>query len=98
MMHVFGNNLKDEICVSYSLRYFFGVGKYIAKLIINDLNISHSCRIRYLNRDMLNKILKWVDQNKVLIDDSLRQRLLLNNSRSKLVKLNKNTIKNKKCL
>jgi len=87
-------NLKRNSNIVSSISKIYGVGHSIARLILNDLGISNYSRIKDLNQNVIIKILKWIDFNKVLIGDSIkyfykRNKLVIHsNTQTKLNKKN----------
>lgn len=79
MIYILGLYLKTKFNVLYSICRLFGVGKHIAQLIFNDLNISFHCRVKNLTQNTVIKILKWIDLNKILVKNSLKQKMLSKN-------------------
>ena len=55
--------------------------------MFNDLNLGHNLRIRDLTQNILVKILKWVDKNKLLIESSLKQKIAVDINKLKSIKL-----------
>lgn len=79
MVYILGLFLKNKFNVLFSINKLFGIGKHIAQLILNDLNISFNFRVKNLTQNITIRILKWIDSNKILIKNSLKQKILSSN-------------------
>ena len=55
--------------------------------MFNELNLGHNLRIRDLTQNILVKILKWVDKNKLLVESSLKQKIAFDINKLKSIKL-----------
>jgi len=65
-------NLKSNSNVISSIGKIYGIGYHIVKLMLNDLGISNNSRIKDLTQNIVIKILKWIDFNKILIDNNIK--------------------------
>lgn len=90
MLYIFDTYFKDNISIFYAIQKILGIGKHRAKLMLNDLNISRNYKVNNLTHSILNRILKWVDLNKILVINSSKQKISLGNNSFKLPKSNKN--------
>ena len=86
MANILGINLKNNSKALYSITKLYGVGIYITKLMFNDLNIGHDCRVKDLTQNILVKILKWIDKNKIIVENSLKQKINLDINKLKSIK------------
>jgi len=74
MVYILGVNLNDNSKVIPNLAKIYGVGNNTVYVMLNELNIGLDCRVKDLTQNLLVKILKWVDKNKILVESSLRQK------------------------
>lgn len=77
MVFILNVNLKNSSKVLYSLIKLHGFGFQLARLMLNDLNIGYNCRIKDLNQNNIIKIIKWVENNKIMIESTLKQKTIL---------------------
>lgn len=87
MVYILGVNLNNNSKAKYAIQRIYGIGYFIALIIFNDLNLGHNLRIRDLTQNILVKILKWVDKNKLLVESSLKQKIALDINKLKSIKL-----------
>jgi len=87
MVYILGVNLNNNSKAKYAIQRIYGIGYFIALIMFNDLNLGHSLRIRDLTQNILVKILKWVDKNKLLVESSLKQKIALDINKLKSIKL-----------
>ena len=87
MVYILGINLKNNSKAVYSIAKIYGIGFYISKIIFNSLNLGLDLRTKDLNQNTLVKILKWVDKNKVLVESSLRQKIIFDINKLKSMKI-----------
>ena len=87
MVYVLGVNLKNNSKVVYSISKLYGIGNHISKLMLNDLNIGKDCRIKDLSQNVLIKILKWVEKNKIILESTLKQKIILDINNLKSIKV-----------
>jgi len=87
MVYILGVNLNNNSKAKYAIQRIYGIGYFIALIMFNDLNLGHNLRIRDLTQNILVKILKWVDKNKLLVESSLKQKIALDINKLKSIKL-----------
>jgi small subunit ribosomal protein S13 len=87
MVYILGVNLNNNSKAKYAIQRIYGIGYFIALIMFNDLNLGHNLRIRDLTQNILVKILKWVDKNKLLIESSLKQKIAVDINKLKSIKL-----------
>jgi len=82
-----GVNLNDNSKVIPNLTKIYGVGHSVVCIMLNELNIGLNCRVKDLTQNLLVKILKWIDKNKVLVESSLKQKISNDINRLKSIKV-----------
>ena len=87
MVYILGVNLNDNSKVIPNLAKIYGVGNNTVYVMLNQLNIGLDCRVKDLTQNLLVKILKWVDKNKILVESSLRQKISSDINRLKSIKV-----------
>jgi small subunit ribosomal protein S13 len=87
MVYILGTNLKNNSKAVYSIQKLFGLGNYMTELMLNDLNIGKDCRVKDLSQNTLIKILKWIEKNKILVENALKQKIALDISKLKSIKV-----------
>ena len=87
MVYILGVNLNDNSKVIPNLAKIYGVGNNTVYVMLNELNIGLDCRVKDLTQNLLVKILKWVDKNKILVESSLRQKISSDINRLKSIKV-----------
>jgi small subunit ribosomal protein S13 len=87
MVYILGVNLNDNSKVIPNLAKIYGVGNNTVYVMLNELNIGLDCRVKDLTQNLLVKILKWVDKNKILVESSLRQKISGDINRLKSIKV-----------
>jgi len=65
-------NLKKNSNIVSSISKIYGIGHTIVRMMLNDLGISYYSRIKDVTQNIVVKVLKWIDFNKILIDDSIK--------------------------
>ena len=86
MVYILGTNLNNNSKSIYGIAKLYGLGCYTTKLMLNDLNIGNDCRIKDLSQNNLVKILKWIEKNKVIVENSLKQKIVLDINKLKSIK------------
>jgi ribosomal protein S13 len=86
MVHFFGKNLNNKSLILSSLNKVYGLGNNLTILLLNDLGIGTNCRVKDLNQNLLVKILRWLEKNKILLDNVLSNKILFNINRLKALK------------
>ena len=76
MVYILGVNLNNNSKAKYAIQKIYGIGYFIALTMFNDLNLGHNLRTKDLTQNILVKILKWVDKNKLLVESSLKQKIV----------------------
>lgn len=89
-MYILNVYLKNNSIALHNISKLLGIGNHIAKLIFNDLNISFNTRVNCLTHNVLVNIVRWIDQNRILVENSLRHRSLKKISNSRFVKIYRN--------
>jgi len=92
MVYLFGKNLNNKSLALYGVIRLYGLGFSIVQIMFNDLCIGLNCRIKDLNQSLLVKILKWVEKNKVFMENVLVNKINTNINRFKILK-NRKSIK-----
>jgi len=87
MVYVLGVNLKNNSKAKYSIPKIYGIGYPMALTIFNELNLGHNLRTKDLTQNILVKILKWVDKHKILVESSLKQRIISDINKLKSIKI-----------
>ncbi len=87
MVYILGVNLNDNSKVIPNLAKIYGIGNNMVRVMLNELNVSSNCRVKDLTQNLLVKILKWVDKNKILVESSLKQKISSDISRLKSIKV-----------
>lgn len=87
MVYVLGVNLKNNSKAKYSIPKIYGIGHSMALTIFNDLNLGHNLRTKDLTQNILVKILKWVDKHKILVESSLKQKIVSDINKLKSIKI-----------
>lgn len=87
MVYILGTNLKNNSKAIYSIQKLYGLGSYMTGLMLNDLNIGKDCRVKDLSQNTLIKILKWIEKNKILVENALKQKITLDISKLKSIKV-----------
>lgn len=88
MIYILSVYLQNDLNIIQGLKKLFGLGFHIARLIINDLNIGFCSRIKDLNQNIVIKILKWIELNKVFVETSLKQKIMFDIANLKRLKNN----------
>lgn len=86
MVYILNTNLKNNSKAIYSIANLFGLGNFSVKIMLNELNIGRNCRVSDLTQNLLVKILKWIEKNEILVENSLKQRINSNITKLKLIK------------
>lgn len=84
-MRLLGINIPDEKRVDISLTYIYGIGRVLARKILDQANIDLAKRAKDLSPDDLNKI-KGIIEKSFKIEGELRQVIRTNVSRLKDIK------------
>ena len=87
MVYVLGVNLKNNSKAMYSIAKIYGIGYQLSKTMFNDLNLGVDIRTKDLSQNVLIKILKWVDKNRILVESSLRQKISNDINKLKSIKI-----------
>lgn len=87
MVYVLGVNLKNNLKAKYAVQRIYGIGYFIALTMFNDLGLGNNIRTRDLTQNTLVKILKWVDKNKILVESSLKQKIISDINKLKSIKI-----------
>lgn len=74
MLYILGILLKNNSNALQGISQLCGVGIHMTKLIFNELNIGLSCKIRNLTQSIVGKMLKWIETNKILINNYLKHK------------------------
>jgi len=86
MVYLFGKNLNNKSLALYNIAKLYGLGFFLVKLMFNDLCIGFNARMKELNQNLLVKIIKWVEKNKVFIENLLLNKLASSINRLKILK------------
>ena len=86
MVHILGVDLKNNTKVILGISKLNGLGLFTAKLMFNELNISFDFRIKNMTQSIYIKILKWLETNKLIVENNLKQRIVLDIERLKSIK------------
>ena len=86
MVQLLGTNLKNNYKVLDGFSKLYGLGKHTTKLMLNDLNIGCDFRIKDLNQNAFVKIIKWIEKNQIIVENTLRQKIALNIDKLKSIK------------
>lgn len=86
MVHILGVDLKNNTKVILGISKLYGLGLFIAKLMFNELNISFDFRIKNMTQNIYIKILKWLEINKLIVENNLKQKTNLDIERLKSIK------------
>jgi len=87
MVYLLGVNLNNNSKVPYAISRIYGIGYSAAEVMCNDLNLGFNLRIKDLTQNILVKILKWVDKNKILVESSLTQKIVAKINKLKSIKI-----------
>ena len=87
MVYILGVNLTENSKAIYSITKIYGVGNSLAKIIFNELNIGINLRTKSLSQNTFVRILKWLDKNKVLVENSLKQKIYNDINKLKSIKV-----------
>ena len=87
MVYILGVNLNNNSKAKYAIQKIYGIGYFIALTMFNDLNLGHNLRTKDLTQNILVKILKWVDKNKLLVESSLKQKIVFDINKLKSIKI-----------
>ena len=87
MVYILGTNLKNNSKALYSIQKLYGLGNHITHLMLNDLNIGCDVRLKDLSQNILVNILKWIEKNNVLVENSLKQKVLSDINKLKSIKV-----------
>lgn len=86
MVHILGVDLKNKTKVIFGISKLFGLGLFIVKLMFNELNISFDFRIKDMTQNIYVKILKWIETNNLIVENSLKQKINSDVERLKFIK------------
>lgn len=86
MVHILGVDLKSNTKVIYGISKLFGLGLFLVKLMLNELNISLNFRVKDMTQNIYVKILKWLEINKLIVENNLKQKINLDIERLKSIK------------
>jgi small subunit ribosomal protein S13 len=86
MVYILNLNLKNSSKTLYSLTKFYGLGNNLVYIMLNDLNIGFDSRIKDLNQEDIIRVIKWVEKNKVIIENNLKQKVFFDVAKQKSIK------------
>lgn len=86
MVYILNLNLKSSSKTLCSLTKFYGLGNNLVYIMLNDLNIGFDSRIKDLNQEDIIRIIKWVEKNKVIIENNLKQKVVFDIAKQKSLK------------
>ena len=86
MVYILNLNLKSSSKTLYSLTKFYGLGNNLVHIMLNDLNIGFDSRIKDLNQEDIIRVIKWVEKNKVIIENNLKQKVFFDVAKQKSLK------------
>ena len=87
MVYILGVNIKNNSKAVYSFAGLYGIGYYLAKYLLNDLNVGTNCRVKDLSQNFLVKVLKWLEIHKIVVENSLKQKIILDINKLKSIKV-----------
>lgn len=73
MVYILSVNLKNNKHVCVELLQLYGVGKYQATKLCNQLNIGFDCCVGDLNQSHLYLLLKQIEQQKLIVETDLQE-------------------------
>lgn len=82
MLRISGVNIPDEKRIEVSLTYIHGIGKTIARRVLDDLKISPDKRSKDLTEDEQNQIRNYIEK-KVKVEGELKHEVRYNIKRLK---------------
>jgi len=86
MVYLFGKLLNNKSLALYSVIKLYGLGFYLVKIMFNDLCIGTNYRVKNLSQNLLIKLLKWVEKNKIFVETLLTNKIKNNINRLKGLK------------
>lgn len=86
MVYILNLNLKSSSKILSSLAKFSGLGNNLVCVMLNDLNIGLDSRIKDLNQEDIIRIIKWIEKNKVIIENNLKQKVVFDIAKQKSLK------------
>lgn len=72
MVYILSVNLKNNKRVWSELTRLYGIGKYQALQLCNQLNIGFDCCLKDLNQAHLYALLKQIEQQNLVVDTALQ--------------------------
>ena len=85
MPRVSGVDIPPNKRIDISLRYIYGVGPHIAKLILNELQIDAAVRAKDLTEEQVSQLNQLIER-KVVVEGQLRRQVMQNIQRLKDIK------------
>lgn len=86
MVYILNLNFKGSSKIVCSLAKFYGLGNNLVSIMLNDLNVGFDCRIKDLSQENVIKIIKWIEKNKIMIENNLKQKIVFDITRQKSLK------------
>ena len=83
-MRIVGINIPDNTKIEIALRYIFGVGPGLAKLILKTAQVDVNKRAKDLSPDEINRVRDIIEKN-YKIEGDLRREIMMNIKRLKEV-------------
>ncbi len=85
MPRVSGVDIPPNKRIDISLRYIYGIGPHIAKLILEELKISAATRAKDLTEEQVSQLNQLIER-KVVVEGQLRRQVMQNIQRLKDIK------------
>ena len=74
-MYILNINLKKSSKMLYGLIKLYGLGPYLTTIMLNELNIGSNSRIKDLSQAKVIKIIKWIEKNRIIVENALKQKI-----------------------
>ena len=82
MPRIAGINIPDNKQIEIALTYIYGIGRPLARKILNQLNIDRSRRASQLTTEELSRLKEFIEKN-FKIEGELRREIMMNIKRLK---------------
>jgi small subunit ribosomal protein S13 len=73
MIYILETNLSEKQSICFSLTQIFGIGRFQSFQICKKLGLSANCRLSNLTPDQIAKLIKFIENLNLLINNNLRK-------------------------
>lgn len=86
MLYLFETELPANKSIMFSLQYIFGIGKFNSKIICDSLGFSVNFKTKDLTKQQTLKLIKKIEELKLIVSSDLKKTQSLNNSKQLSIK------------